>query len=119
MARIRELAIRLQNRLVATTNWSEANSLIESSEGELHRLSKTVGCEAAAAKGLERVSYLKSYWMTFALWQSWSEYGRVVAAAKTGLTVQGILPTKNHLESFNGVLERKHLGRWLRGGRTA
>jgi hypothetical protein len=32
-------------------------------------------------------------------------------------TVEGVLPTTNHLESFNGLLKNKHLRRWQRGGR--
>ena len=51
------------------------------------------------------------------LWCSWSDYGRQVAAKILNCPLEGVLPTTNHLESFNGVLKRKHLRRWQRGGR--
>ncbi|KAJ7787555.1 hypothetical protein B0H14DRAFT_279459 [Mycena olivaceomarginata] len=31
--------------------------------------------------------------------------------------MDGVIPTTNHLESFNGILKRKHLRRWQNGGR--
>lgn len=51
------------------------------------------------------------------MWASWSRKGRNDAAAVLGINIEGVLPTTNHLESFNGVLKRKHLGQWQRGGR--
>ncbi|KAJ6560824.1 hypothetical protein DFH09DRAFT_1482414 [Mycena vulgaris] len=47
----------------------------------------------------------------------WSDYGRKVAASLLGCEMDGVIPTTNHLESFNGVLKRKHLRRWQNGGR--
>lgn len=60
----------------------------------------------------EHLDYLQSYWGREALWQSWSDFGRCVAAVCLGCVVEGVLPTTNHLESFNGVSKRKHLKRW-------
>jgi len=54
--------------------------------------------------------------MPIALWQSWSEFGRVSASAVLKIPVEGVIPTTNHLESFNGLLKRKHLNTWLRSG---
>ncbi|KAF7361089.1 hypothetical protein MSAN_01140100 [Mycena sanguinolenta] len=34
-----------------------------------------------------------------------------------GIPVEGVIPTTNHLESFNGVLKGTHLRRWRKGGR--
>jgi hypothetical protein len=33
-----------------------------------------------------------------------------------GVDIEGVLPTTNHLESFNGVLKRKHIANWQRSG---
>jgi hypothetical protein len=54
--------------------------------------------------------------MPLALWQSWSEFGRVSASTLLNISVEGVIPTTNHLESFNGLLKRKHLATWLRSG---
>lgn len=35
---------------------------------------------AVAAKGLEHIWYLDSYWTTDAIWHSWSDYGCQVMA---------------------------------------
>jgi len=48
---------------------------------------------------------------------SWSDYGHQIAAKILNCPLDGVLPTTNHLESFNGVLKRKHLHRWQRRGR--
>lgn len=50
--------------------------------------------------------------MPEALWQSWSQKGRVVASMLLKIPVEGVLPTTNHLESFNGVLKGKHIPQW-------
>lgn len=54
--------------------------------------------------------------MTRPLWESWSEFGRMAAAARIGIPVEGIVPTTNHLESFNAILKRKYVARYLRSG---
>lgn len=54
--------------------------------------------------------------MSFTLWSSWSEYGRLMAASMMKIPIDGVVPTTNHLESFNGLLKRKHLARWLHSG---
>ncbi|KAJ7087041.1 hypothetical protein C8R43DRAFT_908981 [Mycena crocata] len=72
---------------------------------------------APAERGLLHVEYLQSYWLSFDLWASWSDFGRYAAAGILGCDFEGVLPTTNHLESFNGLLKRKYLRRWQRGGR--
>ena len=81
-----------------------------------------VGPEAADGQALvkgarEHLDYLRDYWGREALWQSWSDFGRCVAAVRLGCAVEGVLPTTNHLESFNGVFKRKHLKRWQHYGK--
>lgn len=102
---------RLEDTLVATVTISEAHKLIGVQTQDLMRMGGAV-----AAKGLEHIRYLDSYWTTDALWHSWSDYGRQVAAGLLKCPFEGVLPTTNHLESFNGVLKRKHLAQWKHGG---
>ncbi|KAI1781670.1 hypothetical protein LXA43DRAFT_977973 [Ganoderma leucocontextum] len=73
--------------------------------------------DTAVTAALKHVDYLSNYWLDIDLWKSWSLYGREFAAERLGCEVEGVIPTTNHLESFNGVLKRKHLRRWQRGGR--
>ncbi|EKM49404.1 uncharacterized protein PHACADRAFT_167239 [Phanerochaete carnosa HHB-10118-sp] len=57
----------------------------------------------------EHLDYLQNYRGREALWQSWSDFGRCVAAVHLECAVEEVLPTTNYLESFNGVFKRKHL----------
>lgn len=107
----------LEVQLIQSTNWSNAQELVCLELAQLDKLSGVEPYALAANKGRTHVLYLSSYWMTEALWISWSERGRLVAAARTGLTINGIIPTTNHLESFNGTLKYKHLAHWSHGGR--
>ena len=66
--------------------------------------------------GLKYIEYIEATWMPQSLWNSWSEEGRSHAAAVLGVDISNVLPTTNHLESFNGVLKRKHIGQWQRSG---
>lgn len=50
------------------------------------------------------------------LWQSWSQKGRAVASVILKIPIEGVLPTTNHLESFNCLLKRKYIPRWQRSG---
>lgn len=54
--------------------------------------------------------------MPLALWRSWSEWGRLAASVVMNVAIEGVLPTTNHLESFNAILKRKHLKNWLHSG---
>ena len=67
--------------------------------------------------GLKYIEYIEATWMPKSLWNSWSEEGRCGAAEVLGVGIGDVLPTTNHLESFNGVLKRKHIGQWQRSGR--
>jgi hypothetical protein len=71
---------------------------------------------AAASGGLKHLEYLRKNWMHEDIWKCWSEYGRIAAASCLKITVDGVIPTTNHLESFNAVLKRKHLAAVLRSG---
>ena len=71
---------------------------------------------AAAKSGTAFLAYMKSTWMPESLWQGWSQKGRVVAATLLKIPIEGVLPTTNHLESFNCLLKRKYIPRWQRAG---
>jgi len=73
--------------------------------------------EKAGKAGIKYVEYLVDTWMPKPLWDSWSEEGRIRAAEVLGVGVGSVLSTTNHLESFNGVLKRKHIGQLQRSGK--
>ncbi|KAJ3831868.1 hypothetical protein F5878DRAFT_667107 [Lentinula raphanica] len=70
----------------------------------------------AAEAGLEHFQYLNEFWMRPTLSQSWSEWGRLAAAAAIKIPVEGIILTTNHLESFNMVLKKKYIQQHLHSG---
>ncbi|KAH9960984.1 hypothetical protein BGW80DRAFT_1438809 [Lactifluus volemus] len=39
-----------------------------------------------------------------------------IAASRLGIPIEGVLPTTNHLESFNRVIKKKHLSYWQHSG---
>ncbi|KAJ6623738.1 hypothetical protein B0H10DRAFT_2213411 [Mycena sp. CBHHK59/15] len=104
---------RLEDSLVKTQTIEDARSLLVQERELLTQL----GDGKAIHKAVEHVDYLNDYWTTDNLWKSWSDFGRKVAASLLGCEMDGVIPTTNHLESFNGVLKRKHLRRWQNGGR--
>ena len=66
--------------------------------------------------GDEFLKYLETNWMPEEMWSGWSMFGRLKAAVRLQRHVSGILPTTNHLESFNGVLKNKYLPQWQYSG---
>ncbi|KAJ6556909.1 hypothetical protein B0H10DRAFT_1630460, partial [Mycena sp. CBHHK59/15] len=105
----------LKGKRAATQTISEARELLEAERQVMLELS--VEHPRAVRKTTEHINYLDSYWTTENLWPSWSDYGRTVLVSMLGTAVDGVIPTTNHLESFNGVLKRIHLRRWQNGGR--
>jgi len=55
--------------------------------------------------------------MPVSLWHGWSQKGRMTASLYLGTSVEGVVPTTNHLEAFNGILKRKHIHRWQHSGK--
>jgi len=41
----------------------------------------------------------------------------MTASIYLGISVEGVIPTTNHLEAFNGILKRKHIHRWQHSGK--
>ncbi|CAK5278470.1 unnamed protein product [Mycena citricolor] len=54
---------------------------------------------------LTHLDSLNNYWLTESLWKSWSDYGWTHIAHILKCTIDGVILTANHLESFNGVLK--------------
>lgn len=89
-------------------------------EGE-HRFLSTLAATTPAAKkqadaGIVYTEYLRSTWLEKSLWSSWSQYGLDQAAVRLKRPTEGVIPTTNHLESFNAVLKRKYIPRWQHSG---
>ncbi|KAJ3893424.1 hypothetical protein GG344DRAFT_87175 [Lentinula edodes] len=112
----RDLLQKLEVDLVATVDHTVATALLENHKVFLNNLATNPEAKRACEAGLDHIRYLQEYWMARPLWESWSECGRIAAAARIGVAVEGIIPTTNHLESFNAVLKRKYIQRYLRSG---
>ncbi|RXW11992.1 hypothetical protein EST38_g13863 [Candolleomyces aberdarensis] len=106
----------LEIQLIATSNYQEATRLVNMLRIRLQALTANPASSSAAQGGLKHIDYLVANWMPLPLWQSWSEFGRLAASARLNIPVHGVIPTTNHLESFNGILKRKHLAQWLHSG---
>jgi hypothetical protein len=104
-------------RLIASTNHVTAHRLISDQRSNLSALSaQGPDAQRVAQAATVYLDYLVNTWMPEALWQSWSHHGRIIAAQLLNVPVEGVLPTTNHLESFNGLLKRKYLPQWQRSG---
>ncbi|KAJ7110244.1 hypothetical protein C8R43DRAFT_962415 [Mycena crocata] len=109
--------LSLEARLIETTDINAAHELIENEHQNLLALKKQQGiAQSVIDSGLTYLDYLVKTWMPEALWQSWSRKGRLYASTLLNISVEGVLPTTNHLESFNGLLKRKYLPRWQHSG---
>jgi hypothetical protein len=109
---------RVEEMLVRTTSIEDARGIIQKEIGVLEAMKERGDHGEIAEKGISHLKdYLLDYWTSESLWRSWSDFGRRVAALILNCPLEGVLPTTNHLESFNGLLKRKHLRRWQHGGR--
>ncbi|KAF8583484.1 hypothetical protein K439DRAFT_1647218 [Ramaria rubella] len=72
---------------------------------------------AVANAGLSFLKYLTDTWMLVSLWGSWSQKGHLEASRHLKIPVEGVIPMTNHLEAFNGILKRKHIGQWQHAGK--
>ena len=64
---------------------------------------------SASHAAVTYIDYIVNTWMPIPLWQSWLHKGRTIASAILKIPIEGILPTTNHLEAFNGLLKRKYI----------
>ncbi|KAF8197588.1 hypothetical protein BJ912DRAFT_1078958 [Pholiota molesta] len=107
----------LEKSLLATTTYDEASNLVSQEQKSISTIIETT--PAAAKHGsasLLYLAYLRNTWLEKSLWASWSQSGRDQAAIVLSRPVEGVIPTTNHLESFNAVLKRKYIPRWQRSG---
>ncbi|KZT32968.1 hypothetical protein SISSUDRAFT_1037372 [Sistotremastrum suecicum HHB10207 ss-3] len=107
----------LEQQLIHTSDFSAAKQLPEDQRIQATALLVQPDHVAQSRAILKHIDYLHKTWMSEPLWKSWSTYGRLEASARLGISVDGVLPTTNHLESFNGILKRKHILQWERSGR--
>lgn len=75
----------------------------------MHAIAVDAPGEWAKVAGLAFLAYIRDTWMPKAMWESWSRKGQIDGASRMGVTVDEVLPTTNHLESFNGSLKKSHL----------
>ncbi|KAF8177083.1 hypothetical protein K438DRAFT_1978732 [Mycena galopus ATCC 62051] len=113
-ADLKQRMARLEVALTATQTITDTCALLKAEHQVMIRLSAEH--PKAAKKAIMHINYLNNYWTTENLWPSWSDYGWTVLASMLGTAVDGVIPTTNHLKSFNGVLKRIHLQHWQKGG---
>ncbi|KAF8057038.1 hypothetical protein FPV67DRAFT_1456570 [Lyophyllum atratum] len=108
----------LEEELISSVDHGTAISLIERCRAVMTGLASFSEASSIAAGngGIQHLDYLIANWMPLAMWRSWSDHGRLAASALLKIPVEGVLPTTNHLESFNAILKRKHLRAWLHSG---
>ena len=89
-----------------------AQELISQERQILSQLKELPDTTAAASAGISYLKYLTDTWMPPSLWHGWSQKGRIEASVILKIPIEGVIPTTNHLEAFNGILKRKHVHRW-------
>lgn len=115
---IRQRLRRLEDLLVESETILGARALVSNERETIVALGEANECDSSIISGvLQYLEYLDTYWLRDSLWQSWSRAGRLKAAVRMKRPVNEVVPTTNHLESFNSVLKRKHLRRWQNNGR--
>jgi SWIM zinc finger len=110
------LTLTVPIRLLASTNYQGALTLIDTERRWLNSLVDDEANKPYVKGGIVFITYLSKSWMQEDLWRSWSAYGRNQAASRLGIPIEGVLPTTNHLESFNRVIKKKHLSYWQHSG---
>jgi hypothetical protein len=109
--------IALEHQLLESKSFKAAKRLISDEMGALNQMAMNSMYASAAGRGATHLEYLSLHWVTEALWESWSDGGRLAAALRIGIAINEVVMTNNHLESFNGLLKHKMLKGWSRGGR--
>jgi hypothetical protein len=106
----------LERELIDSTNYEQATGLIHQEQHVLNSPTYMSGWPSASRKGLDHISYLSNYWMKKPLWESWSASGRIAASLRTGLALNELPRTTNHLESFNGLVKHHYIRNETKGG---
>ncbi|KAF8581533.1 hypothetical protein K439DRAFT_1618973 [Ramaria rubella] len=103
-------------RLILSVEHAAAQQLITNETQVLHSLKQRPEMVVAANAGLNFLKYLRDTWMPVSLWNGWSQKGRIDASQVLQTSIEGVIPTTNHLEAFDGLLKRKYISQWQRGG---
>ena len=111
-----KLVTKKHYRLINSIDHNAAVAVLQRQQVYLAVISKNAASCNAALGGIKHLDYLTMNWMTLPMWRSWSGWGRLAAAAAMKVPIEGVIPTTNHLESFNAILKRKHLAAWLHSG---
>ncbi|KAG8920714.1 hypothetical protein FRC02_000740 [Tulasnella sp. 418] len=107
----------LETSLIESTEFGIAVALVEAEELFCETLSQYLETQACGQAALQYLQYLKQYWLFPELWASWSKAGRVRAGEVMNCRIEGVLPTTNHLESFNRILKQDYIKRFQKGGK--
>ena len=67
---------------------------------------------SASHAAVTYIDYIVNTWMPIPLWKSWSHKGHTIASTILKIPIEGVLPTTNHIEAFNGLLKCKYIPRW-------
>ncbi|KAJ3792372.1 hypothetical protein GGU11DRAFT_750115 [Lentinula aff. detonsa] len=107
----------VEERLVHTTTYSVACSLIEDEITAFEEEASEME-NSPYRGGVIHLMYLLSYWLANEhLWASWSDFGRHTAAKILSCPTEKVPMHTNHLEAFNRVLKHGHIGNQMHGGR--
>ena len=108
----------LESHLIETTVFAQAQLLIAKERVAIEEMLKEDAEHGVIYLAVlaHLKDYLLGYWTMSALCSSWSDFGHKVAAGRLNCAFEGVLPTTNHLESFNGLLKCKYLQCWQNGG---
>jgi len=110
------LTLQILSRLISSVDHNVVVGILQHQRAAFMPLSLDVSAAPAAYGGIKHIDYLIAHWMPVAMWKSWSEWGRVAASTILNIPIEGVIPTTNHLESFNSILKRKHLPAHLCSG---
>ncbi|GJJ10073.1 hypothetical protein Clacol_004299 [Clathrus columnatus] len=104
---------------MASQVYETAIALIESERTWLStaKITATTAYNITIDKALLYINYLSNYWLPEPMWKSWSTFGRMMASQVLNIPLDGVIPTTNHLEAFNGVLKHKYIHQYQKSGR--
>ncbi|KIJ36146.1 hypothetical protein M422DRAFT_261473 [Sphaerobolus stellatus SS14] len=115
--RVLDQSSQKEEQLIISINYVSATQIVDEERSALTQLKSLPDMDIAVTAGLAHIKYLTETWMPVSLWHSWSQKGHLTASEYLKTTIEGVIPTTNHLEAFNGVLKRKHIHHWQRAGK--
>ncbi|KAK4694221.1 hypothetical protein P7C70_g8773, partial [Phenoliferia sp. Uapishka_3] len=108
----------LQEAILSSQTLPAAKALLTTLRKSLYRQATSNSTYSApSASAIKHLDYLSKEWLKPAMFDSFSDAGRVAAAALLDIPISDVANTSNHLECLNGLLKNKYLNRYKRGGR--